>query len=336
MDGGNALIKGTTKGGKEDCFPHMLVPITDSDYQKAIIRAGKDGLSPDYVRVNGQPYVVGESAERYGVNQVRYGADRYVPEYYGIIAAALMGRLFKQGGAVSFYGSHAPGDLQYREDLIGAVMGEWYVEVAGGQEKRLDVTYALTFEEAQGGWSNVVIPPCATDLASDNVLVIDVGGWSTDYIGVAPNGKLDYSVQHSEQIGIRNVVDFFTRELRANNPKVFKSDTRGLRPELIREAFETGFYRARGDRLACRDEAEQAINIILNRVLRAYQSEGQGASRWDSIILTGGGSGFLYHRLRPLLEHSRVFPASAFEDIHLANVRGGLKLWKLFEEKGYL
>ncbi|MCU0485170.1 MAG: hypothetical protein MUC85_03570 [Anaerolineales bacterium] len=43
------------------------------------------------------------------------------------------------------------------------------------------------------------------------------------------------------------------------------------------------------------------------------------------------GSGLLYKRLHPLLNHEQVILAEDLENIHLANVRGGLKLWRLYE-----
>jgi hypothetical protein len=35
--------------------------------------------------------------------------------------------------------------------------------------------------------------------------------------------------------------------------------------------------------------------------------------------------------LLPLLAHDHVVPADDADSIHLANVRGGLKLWRLYE-----
>jgi hypothetical protein len=39
----------------------------------------------------------------------------------------------------------------------------------------------------------------------------------------------------------------------------------------------------------------------------------------------------LYDRLLPVLNHERVVLADKLEDIHLANVRGDLKLCRLYE-----
>ena len=39
----------------------------------------------------------------------------------------------------------------------------------------------------------------------------------------------------------------------------------------------------------------------------------------------------LYQRLLPILGHERVILADEINSIHMANVRGGLKLWRLYE-----
>jgi hypothetical protein len=76
---------------------------------------------------------------------------------------------------------------------------------------------------------------------------------------------------------------------------------------------------------------QEATSMMLNRIADTYQRIAGGALSWDSIILTGGGSALLYKRLLPLLNHENVVLADDLESIHLANVRGGLKLWRLYE-----
>ena len=39
----------------------------------------------------------------------------------------------------------------------------------------------------------------------------------------------------------------------------------------------------------------------------------------------------LYDRLLPILDHDHVLLADDVDSMHLANVRGGLKLWRLYE-----
>jgi hypothetical protein len=73
--------------------------------------------------------------------------------------------------------------------------------------------------------------------------------------------------------------------------------------------------------------------VLLNHIAETYQRVAGGALPWDTVILTGGGSAMLCDRLLPLLGHDHVILADEPDSIHLANVRGGLKLWRLDEDE---
>jgi hypothetical protein len=169
-----------------------------------------------------------------------------------------------------------------------------------------------------------------TELNGGRSLVIDVGGFTTDWIAVNPGGEVDYSLARSVPMGIQNVVTDFESSFRANNLKAVK-DTPVLPPERIRQAIATGIFLGAGRHIQCEKEAKEATNLLLNRIADTYQRIAGGAMSWDAIILTGGGIGLLYNRLKPILNHERVILADDLDSIHLANVRGGLKLWRLYE-----
>ena len=73
------------------------------------------------------------------------------------------------------------------------------------------------------------------------------------------------------------------------------------------------------------------IGLKRCRISDIYQRLAGGALSWDSIILTGGGSALLHHKLTGILNHEKVILADDASYLHLANVRGGLKLWRLYE-----
>ena len=215
-----------------------------------------------------------------------------------------------------------------------SVIGEWQVEV-DGHERYFRVTYANTFDEPVGGLMNVLLTEDGqhyqrTDINGGRSLVIDIGGFTTDWIAVNPGGEIDYSLARSVPIGIQNVVTDFEESFRANNLQAVK-DTQVLPPDRVRRALATGSFEGGGKKYPCEKEAQEATNLLLNRIADTYQRIAGGALGWDAIILTGGGSGLLYKRLLPVLEHERVILADELESIHLANVRGGLKLWRLYE-----
>src|SRR5512139_1446153 len=133
LDAGNSIIKAkiARRERSEIAFPHALKLLTEAEFTSILSRAGKQSSLQDYVCINGQPYVVGESAERHGVHTQRTGSSRYTRDYYGVFAAAVLGRFYERGMDISLFGSHPPGDAIYREDLMKAVIGEWTVEMCG-------------------------------------------------------------------------------------------------------------------------------------------------------------------------------------------------------------
>jgi hypothetical protein len=336
LDAGNSIIKGkiARRERGEASYPHALKALTEAEYEAILLRAGRVGPPPDYVRVNGQPYVVGESAERHGTLTHRTGAARYRKDYYGVFVAASLARLYERGGDVMIFGSHPPGDVAFRDDLMRAAIGEWYVEI-GGRERAFRVTYANTFDEPVGGLMNVVLADDGqhykrTDINGGRALVIDIGGHTTDWLAVNPGGEVDYSLNESTPIGIQEVVKNFERSFRANNLEAVR-DTPTLPPDRVRDAISTGVFIGGGRTYDCENEAREATSVLLNRIADTYQNVAGGALPWDTLILTGGGSAMLYDRLLPILEHECVILADRAESIHLANVRGGLKLWRLYE-----
>ena len=148
LDAGNSVIKAkiARRGCGEATFPHALKPLTETEYSNVKVRASATGPPLDYIQVNSQPYVVGASAERHGTPIQHTGAARYSRDYYGVMAAAAMGRLYQRSREVSIFGSHAPGDVRFRQDLMEAVIGDWHVEV-GRRERHFRVSYANTFDE---------------------------------------------------------------------------------------------------------------------------------------------------------------------------------------------
>jgi hypothetical protein len=333
LDAGNSIIKGKTES-REVAFPHAMKALTETEYEQILARAAHGSPPVDYLRVNGQPYVAGESAERHGTLTRRTGAARYSPDYYGVFVAATLTRLLDEGCEVLLFGSHPPGDVTYRDDLMRAAVGDWHVEV-GGTERVFRVSYANTFDEPVGGLMNVILADDGqhyrrTDINGGRSLVIDIGGFTTDWLAVNPGGAVDYSLAVSTPIGIQEVLSDFTRSFRANHREAVR-DTPTLPPDRVRHAVASGVFVGGGRTYDCENEAREATSVLLNRIADTYQNVAGGALPWDTIILTGGGSAMLYDRLLPVLDHQHTLLADGVDSIHLANVRGGLKLWRLYE-----
>jgi len=202
-------------------------------------------------------------------------------------------------------------------------------------ERHYRVSYANTFDEPVGGLMNVLLTEDGqhyqhSDINGGRTLVIDIGGFTTDWVAVNPGGEVDYSLAKSVPVGIQNVIADFVESFRSNNLQAVK-ETPLLPPERVRRAIATGAFDGAGRRYPCEKEVKESTNMLLNRIAETYQQIAGGALSWDAIILTGGGSGLLYKRLLSILNHEKVILADDLDSIHLANVRGGLKLWRLYE-----
>jgi hypothetical protein len=126
------------------------------------------------------------------------------------------------------------------------------------------------------------------------------------------------------------VINDFEESFRANNLEVVK-DTSVLPPERVRIAVSSGVFTGGGREYPCQEDIDEATSVFLNRFADTYQRLAGGALSWDNIILTGGGSALLHHQLIPILKHNNIILADSKDSLHLANMRGGLKLWRLYD-----
>lgn len=334
LDAGNSIIKGKTPGRDgEVAFSHAIRKLTEAQYNEILVRS-RGTPPPSFFKINDQAYVVGDEAERFGEVARRSGAARYSADYYSVCLAGMLVRLFAEAVNVELFASHPPGDIAYREDLMRAALGEHKIEF-GEKVINFRVVYANTFDEPVGGLMNVMLNEDGRSYARSEIndgrsLVIDVGGHTTDWLAVNPGGEVDYSLAQSTPIGIQSALREFERSFRANNREVTK-DVTTLPPDRLREALRTGRFIGGGKTYKCDNEAREATSVLLNRIADTYQNVAGGPLPWDSIILTGGGSAILYDRLVPILKHQRVLLADETQSIHMANVRGGLKLYRLYD-----
>lgn len=141
---------------------------------------------------------------------------------------------------------------------------------------------------------------------------------------------MDYSLARSVPLGIQSVISDFEDSFRANNLEVVK-DTPVLPPARVRKAIATGIFEGGGRKFNFEQDIEEATSLFLNSFADTYQHLAGGALAWDSIILTGGGSALLNQKIKPLLKHGNIMLADDLDTLHLENVRGGLKLWRLYD-----
>lgn len=339
FDFGNAILKWIMPSTKTEASAlHAIHRLTDTQWNQAVGRTGKP--PEGYIRVNGVPYVVGEAALRKGVPAKPLGSARYTPEYYGVgMCYAIASSIDSTVKNVTLYGSHAPGDIDYANDLKSAAMGQWKVEYMG-KLLSFRVTSAYAFDEPMGGFCHFVLtkdgdPRKNNPIETATTLVMDIGGKTTDIVAVDAGGNIDISSLYSESTGIIKVLENFDNTLRANNTEFFKQ-TDVIDPRRLNKAFITGKYVGGGKTIPCDQEAEEAANLLMYDIDNILSRAG-GLASYDAILLTGGGAVLMSARLQEQYSSMPFHLAETDMDMaHFANVRGGRKLFTMLERLGVL
>jgi hypothetical protein len=338
-DVGHSLIKAVRSNGNEITFPHQLAEITEHEYRQALAlnrgQQSEDLISVQLDRTK-RYFVVGNTAFHYRTT-VYTGAERYKRDYYAVFVLSSIARLYSQNNLdVQLFASHPPGHVDYTEELIGCVSGRWLVQV-GGRNYTINIGSVSVFDEPTGGLFNVLLTKNGKsyqhpELQKQNVLIMDIGGGTTDFV-IMDRGQIIYTRAHTEPLGIKDVVQDFKGLFTARYKHAMRAMSSVDERQLL-EAINTGYVEGGGTTLEAEQEATQARNLLLNKIRQVYTSNFGGFLRYHSILLTGGGSAYLYEHLFDVLEHDNILLAEDPDCMHLANVRGGLKLSNMLEHLG--
>jgi hypothetical protein len=336
FDGGHEIEKWITAQA-EGCFRHAMHDISDADYDYIKLRT--NGKPPvDFVKINGQPYVIGDAAEDYGPVTKKVGAARYKPEYIGHMMVGALVRAYATGGEVEVVASHPPRDITYRDNLMDALLGTWKVE-SEGSERTYEVIKVSAYDEPQGGLMYNILTDDGlqyqnVEVAEGKTLVFDCGGGTCSMIAADPGGWVNPAFRPDTiQLGIMNVLQDFETAIKDEFADEFQ-DVTTIDPERLRNALSTGIFTGGGEEIPCHRQAQAAKNRLLSQIQQRYQQRAGGPKNWDAILLTGGGTGMLYTDLVKLFNHRRTYPAGELHDIHMANVRGLRRLRNYYKNYG--
>lgn len=336
-DVGNANIKLKSEHGKTD-FPHALIELNGS--QVATLQAGGEIPASTFI-VNGKYYAIGEQAVRSGAGAARYGASRYVPDYYGVLIAIGLFRILPfDTRNIFLLGTHTPQDSVYKADMIESAKGNWVVENQG-MKRSFRIMEMVTANEPDMHYRFATLADGGTTYRGNERIrrgacaIIDIGGLTTA-LSVADNGKIDYTAGDTRMRGVLDALDELGRLLRAKYSRELKQ-TRILNPLRLRDALMDGEFDAGGlGVLNCAHEAEESSNIVVSDLLKFFDDWG-GSVAYDSVLLAGGGGALLRSRIKKNINHRHVFLTDENTDLMFMGAAvGGLRTLQLLRAKGKL
>lgn len=349
IDLGNALVKiilsyVNTKGVLryvERSFPHALAIVNPRQYEEGLSRAGNHGIAYNFVQIESNRYVIGESAEQFNVEK-RQGRAKYAEDYYVPFVLSVVSQEFAEcpellRNGIDVMASHAPQDVAFGGLLIKTLKRSWSWS-SGNATFRMSIRSVETFDEPFGGYNNagmirqenVASGEWQFPLIGSTVGVIDIGGGTISMIKVAPDGgilKADNGI-----VGINNVLKAFEQQLLTAFPSYFGS-ARRIPSHAMRDALATGFYKGKGDTTGfdVSAQAEVASVSLINELATLYITVLDDGLDVDMLLGSGGGSGTFQGKIRSITKHEKFFLSEEASSIHYSNIRGAYKLSKVLK-----
>lgn len=335
-DFGNRLIKAANDQYEID-FTHASAKLNSAQL-KNLQERGDDS---DVWIINQTPYMIGERASRYST-QFSEGANRYNHDYYERFLGKSLWHLYPESRRdIVLFAGHAPRDIEYREDIKKASIGNIVVEHQN-ETRRYKIAATHCWDEPIGGVMMQLLTHDGTRFNNaqyerGDMLVIDIGGLTIDYI-IVSNAKPDYASARSfTEANIIDAVDQFTGLLKQRYPQETRSRN-NLPKERIYDAVHTGLYDAGGHgMLDCQHESDTVCEDIVDSIQSFYDY--YGGEQLHFVLLTGGGAGLLEQRIRNRMmingkQRKGVHMAWERKSIHMANVLGAHKLALFYHANG--
>ena len=323
-----------------DVIPHALHTMQSQQWEVVIQRGGSQSSALDFIQVGQDYYIMGDSAERYGHSTRAMGASRYRRDYIGVQMIAMLARVCPYPEAeLVIMALHPPGDAQYTRDLRRALNGTWDIRLGNGDERKYHVRQTLTVDEPVGGLFNLAITSRGKEnigITSGETLVLDIGGGTTSVAPVLPGGSVDYARIKSYSMGILDVTTALETNLR-NHYHEFLRRTRKIPQGRLRDSLVTHQFQGGGRVLNCAEDVRAAKGDLLREIEQMYYNGSVGGPvPFDTVILTGGGPVPMGDELRDLLDHKNIQYAAPHEQMHLANMHGGIKMFAELMNEGSL
>lgn len=349
LDNGNYKVK-TISGQSKSSFLHQIAPIMPHEYKDGIQRYGQ-AQHADFMQIEGQSYVIGETAQYYNVIR-RQGAPRYSRDYYGVLFAAAVHRAASSLGTKDAKGvytdlkkhgmrvvaSHASRDYPFREKLADALYGKWDFMV-GKERFTFKVHEVDTYEEPFGGYANRAFVKnergnWMTPYYHETVGIIDIGGGTCGTLAVAAGGDVQYTSAASADQGMNNAVERLRNGLKNEYPDFFGSG-RDIPLARLQDAIRTGVYSGKGEKKPVQHLVDAAINPLLNEVQTMWAQQLGGGLGLDRVFLTGGGNILLGERVKALLGFNpdavEYATGNTTDLLEYANVTGAKQFHELIQ-----
>ena len=360
LDAGNGWVK-FGDGRVYKSFVHGLRSLRGYEWDSVVKSSGGQGARPEYIEVfeskrsrSSSAYATGIVSFEHGFTEYEVGARRYREGYYNVLALQSLSVMLRDksfekpdnDNEIVMACTHAPQDLHFADRLVSCIKGNWKIQ-SGGKTLYYNIVHVETVEEPVAGLLNytldkdgVAYPQKELWKQTGDVLVLDIGSYTSDFLSADQRGVPFPKGAKSETVGIDKAKRVFIDLMRSAHDDMFPNGD-SISEDQVEAAFRNKrngkhFMPAFGDEIDCTEQVEMATYPMLNQILSAYRNEYAGGSRYGTILLDGGGSGLMHEILRESLGHKNIHLVDVVKRIQFANARGAGKMLNMMQRNGYL
>lgn len=198
-----------------------------------------------------------------------------------------------------------------------------------GSDQELQLNVVNVYPEAASAWIDYLIDEQGNNIEGrtieDNVVIIDVGGKTTDVAVINSGGCIDQSQSGTDEIGVLNLIEYIQQGI---NQKFSTIINTPFIEQCVRAKTEDGKYTIKmfGKPTDVTEIVETAKKRISEELMRAVQRRIGDAVAADVLLFVGGGAMILKDALK-------TYPhITVPENPEFANARGVLK-YMLYMQK---
>ncbi len=280
-------------------FPSLVAKLPDFKTRELLARGN---LNDGIIVVNGVGYAVGDIAKNHNIMKLR-GSARYIPEWYQPIMLQALTRAY--GGVdfthmtVDLGAMYPPQDYGMFPSLEKSAKGEYEV-ISNMGTHHYTIETVTGIDEPLGVFATAWLtekgePRKNVKFGQQTILVVDVGGYSTDFVPIDENVIIDTSAMDSVVYGIQDIKDELEKFVRSE----YQDDLARLglasapfSVASIEKALHTGYFKLSKKNLDVREFVDTRASRLANDTYTQINKYG-GAIEYSVILMGGGGGAFL-------------------------------------------
>ncbi|GCL74040.1 Alp7A family actin-like protein [Paenibacillus naphthalenovorans] len=247
--------------------------------------------------------------------------DRYAQKYYKLLSQFGLASLINEEGSFDVFlvtGCPSREKGTKREQELARVFKGKHNILMNGQQKIIHVKECKILPQPLGSILDLYIDEEGLidrkEIATSYIGIVDIGSGTTDIDGIDSLRAIPED-RHTIPVGVHEIYQRLADYINAQSPDAFAT------PKSVEMQFDRSIYQA-SKRLTIpiQDMKEKIVRETAEYIINELQIRWRNRSKFDMVILTGGGVKVLHPWFKDFIKDITVI-----EDYQLSNARG---FWK--------